>query len=530
MGALLTTTVDGDISQTYVVLTIATNSLLYYNDTILDQPLTHGVRVALVDASGSPADGQTLAEYKDALPETLIPRSLITPGQGWVLADDSNHLLFTPNGIEQWVVGNVVHICTIDMSTFEDTALTLSLVSMDSEGNVFNGTPGELESGARLLANATPDVVVIMVPRAVTIHTSATIVAPFDVKNLSDYTVSATFFDSAGRGEDSIYPEYYNYINPDPDAVGAYDYVTGYANDEIAIIDGYLTLPTPLPAGVYLLEVNVSSESYTSTTSIRITSATNVETFDTIVDEAISDHIAMDSRMILDDETFANRASNYTHVRIHASDDFDMTYVDVPVTASLAIVPRDSVQLVEIALNPIAPGRSRSRAAPVSIDYDLSVDNGGSFTILGRMSVRPVVSCFDTDARVQLWSAEPTWCRIMDLQPGARIMTINGQPETVVSVRMTPADDIDLVHVPAGSLGHGVPARDLCITPSHFIILHGMVHMRAERLVHQSAKITRIRAHAAVCHVQTREPCFMIVDGIVAESWVGPNEEHARMR
>lgn len=513
MGAFLTTTVDGDTSETFCIMHIRKNNFLF--GELIDQPLITQILVELVDTSDGPDEGQELYDYYDSLPGIDIDTSRIQPGRGWIMDTDTRRLIFMPDGTEQWIFGEDVHICTVNMQGLNSN-YKLAIKQYMADGNIYSHNNfGE----DRLVATETDDVPVFDLPRAVTIHSSSTVLAPFRVYNLPQFVIMGSL--SEGSPSDAML---YNYTEG---ANGQFSY-SEEVSPSITISDNHLMLTEPLPPGVYLLIINILSEDvgYSTSLTMRITSTADMPTFDTIAANAESDHIAMDNRMTLSDEIFDRRSIVYTHVRIYASDAFSMTLDDEPTTDDRLIVPRDSVQMLEIALQP----RARGRAAPVAIDYDLSVDNGGSFTILGRMNVRSVISCFDLEARVQLWAASPTWCRIVDLEPGARIMTLQGEPETVVSVKRTEAADIDLIHVPTGSLGRGIPTRDICITPSHYVILNGMVRMRAERLVHQSARITRIRAHAAVCHVQTREPCFMIVDGIVAESWVGPTEQHARLR
>lgn len=165
-----------------------------------------------------------------------------------------------------------------------------------------------------------------------------------------------------------------------------------------------------------------------------------------------------------------------------------------------------------------------TRSTDFIITYQTSTDHMGSFVSEGtiRLSVLSVPpSCVDGDARVRMWSHNVIYRQITECTAGDRIASHTGHCRTITSIRSFWATTV--VRLPVGCLGPNRPSRQLFITPHHRVIYNNRPEP-AGRLLIVCPEASTLGAsiipwHRRVFHVETDEPCFMMVDGLLMETF-----------
>lgn len=307
-----------------------------------------------------------------------------------------------------------------------------------------------------------------------------------------------------------------------------YDFTTSDVEVEVRRVGGFtgpiiLVASSTLAVGTYLARINTPDrfdpEVYIATDVLIVCRA---------ADEVESHDLTLQNEQVaLANDMFARSGETITHVNFNLIDGVVLTVTDPtmetdPVVyagqGSEAIVRMDQIPYSVLSM-PAYSGRTRSTA---TIMYQTSSDNMADFDTFGQLRLHTSsdggpAPCVDLNARVRMWAPGCVYRRIVDCRPNDRVMTHDGKCQTVVAVRTFTARHI--VHLPRDCIGRNVPDRPLSITPNHRIIVNGRAEP-AGRIMYSLPGARAVSAQIQVCHMQTSEPCFLIIDGVSAESHV----------
>ena len=135
------------------------------------------------------------------------------------------------------------------------------------------------------------------------------------------------------------------------------------------------------------------------------------------------------------------------------------------------------------------------------------------------------IMCFVRGVRIAVPGGE---IPVERLQIGDLVQTAAGAPRPIrwIGVRayagrfLASNAQVQPVRIAAGSLGHGLPRRDLLVSPSHAMLLDGML-VQAEHLV-DGVRITRERSlpHVEYFHVELDDHDIILAEGAATETYV----------
>lgn len=148
-----------------------------------------------------------------------------------------------------------------------------------------------------------------------------------------------------------------------------------------------------------------------------------------------------------------------------------------------------------------------------------------SFT-LGALDTSPLTTCFLAGSLIATPDGEAA---VETLTSGDVVLTQDGRTVAIewvgqqtLSRLFTPAEQLNPVCLAVGSLGHGVPHRDLYVTPDHAMYLDGVL-CTASALVNGTT-ITRVAADQlperfAVYHIALAQQDIVLANGAPTESF-----------
>ena len=149
--------------------------------------------------------------------------------------------------------------------------------------------------------------------------------------------------------------------------------------------------------------------------------------------------------------------------------------------------------------------------------------NNFKFFILGLTAT---VNCFTAGTAI----ATPTGPRAVEtLDAGDPVLTADGGETTVkwlgeqhVDTRLTHPAKVNPVRIRAGALGHGLPHRDLLLSPDHAIELDGYL-VNAGALVNGTTitrEVQMPREGFSYYHIDTGKHELLMAEGVAAESFI----------
>lgn len=196
-------------------------------------------------------------------------------------------------------------------------------------------------------------------------------------------------------------------------------------------------------------------------------------------------------------------------------------------TNDIAILTRSQLNQVILSENADQLARiTRSGRATYGIDYWLSTDGGLSYIFSGHLSAT-TVPCFDgrAVACMGIHNNQMVWKPVPSLRPGDKILDAMYQSHVVTRLIQTKPMSAMMVSLPAHSMGHNRPNRDLCLTTNHRIWAydrHGNLrnipagHLPA--LWANSGIIHVQKKQIVLYHIETTDYAYILINNIRAET------------
>lgn len=285
--------------------------------------------------------------------------------------------------------------------------------------------------------------------------------------------------------------------------------------------DGVLLLSNTVSVGTHVMEVEATAGADSANASVQVV----CEALTQVAPNVESVNMNLQDSFTLFSTIFDTGSGPPTHASLVINNTVNIKVGDSVFTAddtSLITVEREDLSDVTVVF--LGGSVARGVRATGLLGYWLSFDGGLAYVHYGVLSVDPF-PCFDVRSRVctGFRNGGMIWRRITDLKPGDTVMDDTGKLQTVRSTKRTKPLPSQIVDIPRNTFGPGVPNRDMFVTTNHRVRvpMGGAASqcMRAGVLPAINSKTTLLTVVEPICHVETANYCFLIVNGMRAESW-----------